>query len=30
VAALFLAGGLLLSRVDERRGKEEARLIAGR
>ncbi|NPV04939.1 MAG: MFS transporter [Syntrophaceae bacterium] len=30
VAVLFLAGGLLLSRVDEGRGKEEARLIAGR
>jgi len=30
VAVLFLAGALLLSRVDERKGKEEARLIAGR
>ena len=30
VAALFLAGGLLLHRVDENRGKEEARRLSGR
>ena len=30
LAALFLAGGLLLHRVDENRGKEEARRLSGR
>jgi len=30
VAALFLAGGLLLHRVDENRGKEEALRLSGR
>ena len=29
VAVLFLAGGLLLSRVDERKGKQEAGILAG-
>jgi len=30
VAALFLAGGLILHRVDESRGQEEARYLSGR
>jgi UMF1 family MFS transporter len=30
VALLFLAGGFALSRVDERKGKEEARLLSRR
>jgi len=30
VVLLFLAGGFILSRVDERRGKQEAALLTSR
>jgi hypothetical protein len=30
VSILFLAGGFVLSRVDERKGKKEAQYLSGR